>query len=166
MILSGFRLLMSAAIAAVVSCAGPVQEAPVARATAVKVVPVQPKPKPKPVRMNGRGKVSSISFTEFFPLHQSGQVMLIDARPGFFYHLGHIPGAVSLPKAGCDAQIEKRETEIKAALAGKKTIVIYCTNLLCPDARAVASHLAGYGYSSATLTGGWETWKESGMPTE
>lgn len=122
--------------------------------------------KPKPVRMNGRGKVSSISLTDFFPLHESGKVLLFDARPGFFYSLGHIPGAINLPKDGCDAQIDKRESEIKAAIASKKTIVIYCTNLLCPDARAVATHLADRGYSSAVLSGGWETWKDSGMPTE
>ena len=121
---------------------------------------------PKPVRMNGRGKVSSISLTEFFPLHQSRQVLLYDARPGFFYTLGHIPGATNLPKDGCDVLIEKREAEIKAAIAAKKTIVVYCTNLLCPDARAVATHLANYGYSSTVLSGGWETWKDSGMPTE
>ena len=116
--------------------------------------------------MNGRGKVSSISLTDFFPLHESGKVLLFDARPGFFYSLGHIPGAINLPKDGCDAQIDKRESELKAAIAAKKTIVIYCTNLLCPDARAVATHLADRGYSSAVLSGGWETWKDSGMPTE
>lgn len=116
--------------------------------------------------MNGRGRVSSISLTEFFPLHESNRVLLYDARPGFFYGLGHIPGAINLLKDGCDAQIEKRESEIKAAIAAKKTIVVYCTNLLCPDARAVATHLADHGYSSAVLSGGWETWKDSGMPTE
>jgi 3-mercaptopyruvate sulfurtransferase SseA len=126
----------------------------------------KPKPKPKPVRMNGRGKVSSISFSEFFPLHEAGKVLLYDARPGFFYSLGHIPMAVSLAKDGCDAQIVKREVELKSAIAAKKIIVIYCTDLLCPDARAVATHLADHGHSSAVLSGGWEMWKDSGMPTE
>ena len=143
------------------SCAPPAQQAP-----AEKTATPAKRAKPKPVRMTGRGKVSSISFSEFFLLHESGQVLLYDARPGFFYSLGHIPGAINLPKDGCDAQIEKRASEIKASIAAKKTIVIYCTNLLCPDARAVAIHLAGYGYSSAVLSGGWETWKDSGMPTE
>ena len=121
----------------------------------------------KPVRMNERGKITSISLTELFALQQADQVLLYDARPGFFYHLGHLPGAISLPKsADCDEQITERKAEIKAALAAKKTIVIYCTNLTCPDARTVAIHLAGFGYSSSTLTGGWEAWKESGLPTE
>lgn len=129
------------------------------------VKPAEPAPK-KPVRMNDRGKVSSISLTDLFALQQSGQVLIYDARPGFFYNLGHLPGASSLPKMNCDEQITKREAEIKAALAEKKTIVVYCTNLLCPDARTVANHLAGFGYSSSVLTGGWDSWKESGLPTE
>jgi rhodanese-related sulfurtransferase len=154
------RFLVSGIALCLGSCAQPVQEAPVVKAPAAAA---QPK---KPVRMNGRGKITSISLTDFFALQQAGKVLLIDARPGFFYGLGHIPGAINLPKADCDAQIVKREAEIKAALAENKTIVIYCTNLLCPDARAVAIHLAGYGYSSSTLTGGWESYKETGLPTE
>jgi rhodanese-related sulfurtransferase len=164
MIRRGLQFLASTAIALTVACcAHPAQQAPVAQAATVAAVVIK---KPKPVRMNGRGKIATTSLTEFFPLHAAGSVLLYDARPSFFYHLGHIPGAISLPKDGCDAQIRKREPEIKAALAEKKTVVIYCTNLMCPDARAVATHLADYGYSSATLSGGWETWKESGMPTE
>jgi 3-mercaptopyruvate sulfurtransferase SseA len=126
----------------------------------------KPASKKKPVRMTNRGKITSISLTDFFALQQSDKVLLFDARPAFFYGLGHIPGAINLPKTGCDPQIEKREAEIKAALAENKTIVVYCTNLLCPDARAVAIHLAGYGYPSSILTGGWESYKESGLPTE
>ena len=121
---------------------------------------------PRPVLMNGRGKISSISIENFFALQQSESVLLFDARPGFFYALGHIPGAISMPKAECDELIAKREAEIKAAIAAKKPIVVYCTNLLCPDARTVANHLAGLGYSSSTLTGGWDSWKEAGLPTE
>jgi 3-mercaptopyruvate sulfurtransferase SseA len=122
--------------------------------------------RPNAARVNGRGKVSSISLTDFFERQQAGSVLLYDARPAFFYALGHIPGAISLPKTNCDAQIVKREVEIKAALAAHKTIVIYCTNLLCPDARTVAIHMADAGYSTSTLTGGWESYKETGLPTE
>ena len=143
------------------SCALPVRKAPESKAeTTAKNEPA------KSVRMNGRGKVTSISLTEAFALQQSDKALILDARPGFFYSLGHLPGAVSFPKSNCDALITKHEGEIKTALAAKKTIIVYCTNLLCPDARAVATHLASSGYSSSTLTGGWESWKESGLPAE
>lgn len=156
-----FKLVILAAAIGISSCTPPVPEAPVKKAAAPVATP-----EPKPVRMNGRGKVTSISLTEVFTLQQSGNVLIFDARPGFFYSLGHIPGAISLPKPDCDAQIVKREAEIKAALAANKTIVVYCTNLLCPDARTVANHLAGFGHSSSVLSGGWDSWKESGLPTE
>ncbi|GAA5118360.1 rhodanese-like domain-containing protein [Luteolibacter yonseiensis] len=146
---------------AMVSCATPVRKAHESKEEhSVK------KTAPKPVRMNGRGKITSVSLTDAFTLQQSDKALILDARPGFFYGLGHLPGALSFPKSDCDALIEKHEGEIKAALAAKKTIIVYCTNLLCPDARTVATHLADSGYSSSVLTGGWESWKESGLPTE
>ncbi len=146
------------AIASTLVIASCAQPAPENHATAVAVK--------KPVLMNGRGKVTSLSLTDLFALQQSGKVLLFDARPGFFYGLGHIAGAISLPKPHCDTQIAAREGEIKAAHAAGKTIVVYCTNLLCPDARTVATHLADFGYSSSVLSGGWDAWKESGLPTE
>jgi rhodanese-related sulfurtransferase len=120
----------------------------------------------KPVNMNNRGKVTSISMDQVFELQQSGKAMIFDARPAFFYNLSHIPGAISLPKNNCDAVIHAKEAEIKAALAEGKTLIVYCTNLMCPDARTVATHLSGFGYAASVFHGGWEGWQEAGMPTE
>jgi len=120
----------------------------------------------KPVRMNGRGEISSISLEEFFQLHQSGMAMVFDARLPVFYQLGHIPGAINLPKQNCDAAINAREGEIKRALAEGKTIVVYCSGLLCPDARTVARHISGFGHPASVFSGGWDAWREAGMPTE
>ena len=159
----GPKLLAAAMLMGFSSCIQPVHQHMTDPPAQTKKPPAAP---PKPVRMNGRGKVTSISISDFFVLQQSGKVLLFDARPAFFYQLGHIPGAISLPKPDCDAEITKRESEIKAAIASKTPIVVYCTNLLCPDARTVALHLADFGYSSSTLTGGWESWKEAGLPTE
>ncbi|MES2477006.1 MAG: rhodanese-like domain-containing protein [Verrucomicrobiota bacterium] len=163
-------LVASATALALASCAPPAQEAAkpspeVAKTPAAVEKTVAPPPK-KPVLLNGRGEVSSISLTDCFSRQQNGEILLYDARPHFFYALGRIPGAISLPKDSAETGIPKHEAEIKAALAEGKTIVIYCTNLLCPDARAVARRLASHGYSSSTLTGGWESWKDAGLPTE
>jgi rhodanese-related sulfurtransferase len=159
MTLSLSKIFTSAIALSIASCAQPAQEAQVTK-SAVST------PKPQPAQLKVCAKITSISLPDLFTLQQSGRVLLYDARPGFYYHLGHLPGALSLPKSGCDVQIAQRQTQIKAALAAKKTIVIYCTNLACPDARTVAAHLANLGYPCSTLTGGWEAWKESGLPTE
>lgn len=158
-----FRLLAVATLMGISSCTQQAHSHMTDSSASEAKKPQLPR---RPVLMNGRGKITSISIENFFKLQQSGDVLLFDARPGFFYALGHISGAISMPKADCDELITKREGEIKAAIAAKKPIVVYCTNLLCPDARAVADHLAGRGYSSSTLTGGWESWKEAGLPTE
>ena len=120
----------------------------------------------KPVRMNGRGEISSISLEDFFLLQQSGKALIFDARPGFFHGLGHIPGSINIPAKNCDEKIAARESEIKAAIASGKTIVVYCTNLVCPDARTLAIHISGFGYPARIFSGGWDAWKDAGMPLE
>lgn len=155
------------ALAACAEKPAPAPTGPVPAPAAVKTQaePEKPKFKKEP-RMNGRGEVSSISLEDFFLLQQSGKALIFDARPGFFYGLGHVPGAINIPAKGCDEKIAARESEIKAALASGKTIVVYCTNLVCPDARTLAIHISGFGYPAKIFSGGWDSWKDSGMPTE
>jgi len=120
----------------------------------------------KPVRMNGRGKIGALSLEEFYTLHESGQAVVYDARPSVFYTLGHIPGAKSLPLHGSDEKIAAQEAEIKAALAAGKTLVVYCSSFTCPDARSLAIHFSGFGHPVKIFSGGWNAWKDAGMPTE
>ena len=160
------RLSVAVVALAFAACAGPSKNLPAAGQEAgTGDGAAQPKFKKKP-RMNGRGELSSISLEEFFALQQSGEALIYDARPAFFYQLGHVPGALNLAVANCDEKINARESEIKGALAAGKTIVVYCTSLTCPDARSVAMHLSGFGYPAKIFSGGWDAWKDAGMPTE
>jgi rhodanese-related sulfurtransferase len=113
--------------------------------------------------MNGRGAVTSISFDQFYALHDAGKTMVFDARHPLFYRLGHIPGATNLPLPDCDTSIHKREEEIKAALAEGKTIVVYCSGITCPDARSVARRISGFGYPASVFHGGWDAWSKAGL---
>lgn len=145
-----------------VSCAKqPAREEPVKKATAPAVKENRP-----PAPSKERGPITAISMEGLFALHQNDQVMLLDARPSFFYSLGHIQGAISMPKGGSVPHIGMRKEEIKTALAARKTIVVYCTNASCPDARSVAANLSEAGYPCSVLVGGYESWKESGLPVE
>ena len=171
MILSKGTLLSGTLALAVVSCADQPAEtpaeavAPEPSATA-KPEPADPADFKKKPRMNGRGKVTAISFEDFFARHQSGEILLFDARPAFIYQLGRIPGAINLTKLHCDGKIHAREEQIKQALAEGKIIVVYCSGLLCPDARTVAHHFSGFGYPASVFSGGWDAWTAAGMPTE
>jgi rhodanese-related sulfurtransferase len=157
---SGIRRLFPLLALVLSACADNTAVQPAVSSTNAK-----PKYK-KPVRMNGRGEISSVSLEEFFALQQSGKVMIYDARPAFFYQIGHIPGAVSLPKNDCDEKIAAREGEIKAALASGRKIITYCTSFTCPDARSLAMHISGFGYPVSVFSGGWDAWKDAGMPVE
>ncbi len=146
---------------AIVSCAPSPAPAP---------VPAKPEetkpPERKRLRPSQRGTVSSISLTGLFELQQSGNVLIYDARPSVFYREGHIPGAISVPKSVAEEAIRVRDPELKAAKASGKPIVVYCSGVLCADARTVARLLASAGYSSSTFSGGWDEWKSAGLPTD
>lgn len=151
---------------AFVSCADPSPRAAVEQPVKSGPAPAE-KPYKKPPRMNQRGKVTSIQLSQVYTMHEAGKVVFFDARPAFFFRLGHLPGAINIPAKGdSDTAIHKREAEIEAALAAGKTLVVYCTGPTCPDARTLAHHLSGFGYPASVFGGGWDEWKAAGLPTE
>jgi rhodanese-related sulfurtransferase len=121
------------------------------------------KPAAAPVKA---GKLTTMDLTVLFPRQQAGTVLLYDARPGFVAGFGKIPGSVSWPKHAFDSRLSQSETEIRAAKAAGKPVVIYCTDAACPDARAVAEKLVARGHDVSILDGGFAGWKEAGLPTE
>lgn len=159
------KWLLLATACAVAACADQASDATREKPSAPPAEAEKPAYKKKP-RMNGRGKVSSISLEDFFLIHQSGQAMVIDARPAIFHQFGRIPGAINIPAKSGDEAVAKREEEIKAAIAAGKTIVVYCSGFMCPDARTVAMHISGFGYPASVFSGGWDAWKEAGMAVE
>ena len=120
--------------------------------------PARVEPKP--------GTLTAISLAALFPLQQSNAALIYDVRPGFSFHFGHIPGASSWPKSQFDAQLAQREAEIRAATAAKRPVILYCTDLSCPDSTKVATRLATLGHSVAILEGGYAAWKSAELPCE
>jgi rhodanese-related sulfurtransferase len=112
------------------------------------------------------GEVSSIGFDDFFALHQQGKAIVIDARPAYHYQLGHIPGALNLPKEAGETTLDSMEATFKQALEEDKTIVVYCSGVLCADARTVARRIARRGHDTSIFSGGWNAWLDAGLPTE
>ena len=112
------------------------------------------------------GTVTAISLNTFFSLQQSGGTLIYDVRPGFFYRLGHIPGAVSWPKGKFESGLATHEPELATAAKAKRPIVLYCTDRECPDAGSVGRKLTALGYSVELLEGGFEDWKAADMPVE
>ncbi|HEY1121601.1 MAG TPA: rhodanese-like domain-containing protein [Haloferula sp.] len=143
----------------------PVAAAP---SPAAKPSAASAKPKPEaPAKPTVKaGKLTVMSMETFFPRQQASTVLIYDARPGFVAGFGKIPGAISWPRHEFDARISQSESEMRAAKAAGKPVVIYCTDAACPDSRAVGEKLAARGHDVAILEGGFAAWKEAGLPTE
>ncbi len=145
------------------SCApSPRDEAP--SGAAASTVPEKPAAGKPPAPR--RGDVSSIGFDEFFALHQRGKALVIDARPAYHYQLGHIPGALNLPKEAGESALESMQDHFKQAQAENRAIVIYCSGILCADARTVALRIARRGHDSRIFSSGWNAWLDAGLPAE
>ena len=113
-----------------------------------------------------QGRITRVALGDFFQIQQSGRALIFDVRPSFYYGLGHVPGAINWPRARFDSTITTFEPKIQSAAAAGRPVFLYCTDLACPDALAVAEKLAARGHSVAVLQGGWEAWKAGELPIE
>jgi rhodanese-related sulfurtransferase len=114
---------------------------------------------PVAVTSNKQGTITRMPLGTLYQLVQSKAALIFDVRPHIFYKLGHIPDAISFPKSNFDKDIAKNEALIENAIKKHIPVVIYCTDLACPDALIVATQLSERGYNTAVLQGGYEAWK-------
>jgi rhodanese-related sulfurtransferase len=144
--------------------------APATRQTASRPrLELSPKPELRPIEKSKvlkRGRVTTIDLSALYALQQNGRVLLYDARPSFVYAFGHLPAAINWPRGLFAVGLPLHEPEVKAAIAAKKKVVLYCTDAGCPDSGVVAQRLAALGYSVSVLDGGFATWKEAGLTIE
>jgi rhodanese-related sulfurtransferase len=80
-----------------------------------------------------------------------------------FYQFGHVPGALSLPRA----DFESAYAALRARLEKnrRRPIVVYCSDRSCEDSSAVRTALAKLGYTDvAVFHGGWAAWSAAHRP--
>lgn len=106
-----------------------------------------------------------LSLEEFSSYVDSLQGPVLDARPEIFHRLGHVPGALSLPRD----DFEKGYAALKGKLEADRSqpLVIYCASSSCEDAGLVKKSLAALGFTNlAIFEGGWSEWTSAGKPEE
>ncbi|MGJ8642014.1 MAG: rhodanese-like domain-containing protein [Luteolibacter sp.] len=108
-----------------------------------------------------QGLLTRMRIGDLYQLTQSNAVLVYDVRPKLIYSLGHIPRAISWPKADFKKDLDKHEGNISAASKSNKPVVIYCTDLACPDAAIVAKALSDRGHNVSILQGGYDGWKKA-----
>ncbi len=118
------------------------------------------------VEEGGTGEVATgtIELGEFAGMVRERSVLVIDARAPLFYRMGHVPGAINLPREGFASYLER------SGLLGEGksgVVVVYCQSETCEDSRMVAESLRRVGFGSVRVFGeGWRRWVESGEPVE
>jgi len=105
------------------------------------------------------GTVNRMPLGDLYQLVQNNAAVIYDVRPAIIHKMGNIPGSISWPAAAFDRDLARHEPRIRAAIAQSTPVVIYCTDLACPDAVSVATRLAQRGHSVSVLQGGYEAWK-------
>lgn len=106
-----------------------------------------------------------LSLEEFSDFADAGTGLVLDARPEIFHRLGHVPGAISLPRDDFEnvynALREKLETD------KGQPLVLYCASASCEDSDLVKRSLTALGFSNVSIfKGGWSEWTSAGKPEE
>jgi 3-mercaptopyruvate sulfurtransferase SseA len=103
---------------------------------------------------------------EDFAVYVDGRKgLILDARPEIFHRLGHVPGALSLPREDFENGYNTLKARLEADQA--QPLVVYCSSSSCEDASLVRKSLAGLGYTNlAVFEGGWSEWTAAGKPEE
>lgn len=112
--------------------------------------------------------VCSVNVHKYFPevsVHEisermnEGLCLVVDARLGYAYEQGHIPGAINVP-VSINAE---RRREVMRSVDKKRPIIIYCQNSSCAWSNHLASALARDGFTEISIyPGGWQEWSENG----
>lgn len=89
---------------------------------------------------------------ELKEIMEENDVVILDVRAKQDYDNGHIPKAVSMPRA----ELETRYTE----LSKEKQYIVYCYNQQCHLAVCACRFLSLKEYKAMHLDGGYKTWTE------
>lgn len=105
------------------------------------------------------------TLAEFSKFAEGGEGLILDARPEIFHRLGHVPGAISLPRDDFENAYKGLREMLEADKA--RAIVLYCSGASCEDSELVKRSLLALGFTRlAIFKGGWSEWTAAGRPEE
>ena len=89
---------------------------------------------------------------------KTGEVVILDVRPGDEYAAGHLPYAKSIPLSRLKERLKD--------LSPKVEIVAYCRGPYCVLAQEAVSFLKSKGLKASRLKDGVIEWQEAGLPVK
>ena len=97
-------------------------------------------------------KTAEVSTQELKHIIQSGNAVLLDARPPMEYAISHIPGALNVaPQPGRPAHLYLSDVaEVGRLLGGAKdkALVLYCNGPFCGKTKRLGAELLKAGYTN------------------
>ncbi len=122
-----------------------------------------------PVHAHPKGAGAPISGPRIYSaddcLHllQEGKAVFLDAREAALYKMGHLPGALHMPKEMVDQNLVR----LKEKERGNKILITYCDGQGCKKAEELLRTLQGRGITALGLfADGWQGWMEKGLPID
>ena len=108
--------------------------------------------------LDDRGALDALGQDDLMRKVRSGEVTVVDVRPGPEFDAGHIPGAVSIPLG----ELKKRLRE----LPKHRAIVAYCRGPYCVMAADAVAVLRAKGYRAHAIAHGVPEWRANGWRIE
>lgn len=104
--------------------------------------------------LDHRGVLDAVDQEDLIRKVRSGEVTVVDVRPGPEFAAGHLPGAVSIPLG----ELKKRLRE----LPKHRDIVAYCRGPYCVMATDAVAVLRAKGYRAHAIDQGVAEWRARG----
>jgi rhodanese-related sulfurtransferase len=110
--------------------------------------------RPSPGSAGPDAAIPHITYDEALMYLRQGDAIFIDARHGFDFHRGHIPGAINIPLADFESL-----QPVVATLPRDATIITYCDGQECNSSEALARDLMQQGFQHVKVFfAGWNQW--------
>jgi len=103
--------------------------------------------------------ICEITVAEAKELLDGGEYLFIDCREPKEYKMGHVPGAMNIPRGLLEFKIDKKVPD------KGQNIVMYCKT----GGRSCLSTctLCRMGYTNVrSMGGGWKAWEKAGYPID
>jgi len=105
----------------------------------------------------------SVSIEQSVVLYQKGDVLFVDSRSREEFDLGHVKGAVHLPKKSFDEKFGAFLTKWPP----DTRIITYCSSRDCSIAEEIAEELGFAGFENVqVMVDGWDEWQKRKLPVE
>jgi rhodanese-related sulfurtransferase len=106
-----------------------------------------------------KSRIREVSLAEVRAMMDRGEhAVYLDVREPNEYNLGHLPGALHIPRGYLELKVER-------AVPRDARVVAYCAAGLRSALAAETLQQMGYA-NAASLAGGFKEWMMSGCPVE